>query len=110
MGFSSALNVLSKIEKKSTLLKVTQNPPGVFKPSEHKSGHEKSLRRTIEGLQVNCPENFKNAEITYIRVLRSQELDLSMKVRHGCALKVYTSILPIISTLALAPVIAFVGF
>ena len=64
MGFLKALSGYWQKNKKKipTLIKISQiHPLGVFKPPEHKSGNEKSLRWTIEGLQVDFSKIFNFA-------------------------------------------------
>ena len=73
-----------------------------FKPLNHELEHEKSLRFTSEGLDVDFLGKLNIVFWPWkIWVFRSQEDDFDYQNFYGNELWVYKSILPIMSTLAL---------
>ena len=76
-----------KNKKSSTLVEFDETHSLWFlKPFEHESGYEKSLWCTSEGLHVDFQKNSIlsfDIELIYIEVLKSQEIDLDLKICYG---------------------------
>ena len=95
-----------------TLIKIAQNHPLGFLSLPNTNPDMKNL--SVERLLVykSIPPKISRSlfgiEITYMRILRAQKFELEHEIELGM-LRVYTLFLPKMSTLALAPKIAYVA-